>query len=168
MFARLSGHGGVIDNRRGHRPAHNSVAISIGAKANAPLLGPTWRCAGDLGDCPCSRSLRTNLAGIATAMVLAVVIGGLVHVDPVLHRSCVTHGVMLGEILKPDMGLPGLTSPQASRWTMIADATLTSLLRVVPAAVAGIAFLSGGQSGELASARLNAMHVRYRRDCRGR
>jgi len=33
------------------------------------------------------------------------------------------------------------------------------LLRVVPAAVPGIAFLSGGQSGELASARLNAMNV---------
>jgi len=36
---------------------------------------------------------------------------------------------------------------------------VTSLRRVVPAAVAGIAFLSGGQSSELASARLNAMNV---------
>jgi fructose-bisphosphate aldolase class I len=36
---------------------------------------------------------------------------------------------------------------------------LTTLLRAVPAAVAGIAFLSGGQSGELASARLNAMNM---------
>ena len=35
------------------------------------------------------------------------------------------------------------------------------LLRAVPAAVPGIAFLSGGQSGELASARLNAMNVRF-------
>ena len=34
------------------------------------------------------------------------------------------------------------------------------LLEVVPAAVPGIAFLSGGQSGKLASARLNAMHAR--------
>ncbi len=34
------------------------------------------------------------------------------------------------------------------------------LLETVPAAVPGIAFLSGGQSPELASARLNAMHVR--------
>jgi hypothetical protein len=32
----------------------------------------------------------------------------------------------------------------------------------VPAAVPGIAFLSGGQSGELASARLNAMNVRFK------
>jgi len=36
------------------------------------------------------------------------------------------------------------------------------LLRVVPAAVPGIAFLSGGQSSELASARLNAMNVRFK------
>jgi len=36
------------------------------------------------------------------------------------------------------------------------------LLRVVAAAVPGIAFLSGGQSGQLASARLNAMNVRFK------
>ena len=36
------------------------------------------------------------------------------------------------------------------------------LLRAVPGAVPGIAFLSGGQTGELASARLNAMNVRFK------
>ena len=36
------------------------------------------------------------------------------------------------------------------------------LLRTVPAAVSGIAFLSGGQNGELASARLNAMNLRFK------
>jgi len=36
------------------------------------------------------------------------------------------------------------------------------LLRVVPAAVPGIAFLSGGQPSKLASAHLNAMNVRFR------
>jgi len=35
-------------------------------------------------------------------------------------------------------------------------------VRAVPAAVPGIAFLSGGQSSELASARLNAMNVRFK------
>ena len=44
----------------------------------------------------------------------------------------------------------------------VADATVTCLLRTVPAAVPGIAFLSGGQPYELASARLNAMNVRFR------
>jgi fructose-bisphosphate aldolase class I len=45
---------------------------------------------------------------------------------------------------------------------VVADATVRCLLRAVPAAVRGIAFLSGGQSAELASARLNAMNVRFK------
>jgi len=44
----------------------------------------------------------------------------------------------------------------------VADATVRCLLRAVPAAVPGIAFLSGGQPAELASARLNAMNVRFK------
>jgi fructose-bisphosphate aldolase class I len=71
--------------------------------------------------------------------------------------------VMLeGMILKPNMVLPGLTCPQQEPVDEMADATVTCLLRGVPAAVPGIAFLSGGQSGELASARLNAMNVRFK------
>ena len=70
--------------------------------------------------------------------------------------------VMLeGMILKPNMVLPGLTCPNQATVEEVADATVRCLLRVVPAAVPGIAFLSGGQSGELASARLNAMNVRF-------
>ncbi len=65
-----------------------------------------------------------------------------------------------GMILKPNMVLPGLTCPQQATVDAIADATVQCLLRTVPAAVPGIAFLSGGQSGELASARLNAMNLR--------
>jgi len=41
----------------------------------------------------------------------------------------------------------------------VAVATVASLLRVVPASVPGIAFLSGGQRSELASARLNAINI---------
>lgn len=44
----------------------------------------------------------------------------------------------------------------------VADATVNSLLRVVPAAIPAIAFLSGGQSAELATARLNAINVRFK------
>jgi len=58
------------------------------------------------------------------------------------------------------MILPGLSCPNQPNADVVAEVTIGSLLRVVPAAVAGIAFLSGGQSGELASARLNAMNVR--------
>jgi fructose-bisphosphate aldolase class I len=67
-----------------------------------------------------------------------------------------------GMILKPNMVLPGSASEQRASDDEVADATIMCLLRVVPAAVPGIAFLSGGQSGELASARLNAMNTRFK------
>ena len=71
-------------------------------------------------------------------------------------------GVMLGGmILKPNMVLPGAACPTQETVDAVADATVRCLLRAVPAAVPGIAFLSGGQSPELASARLNAMNVRF-------
>ena len=73
------------------------------------------------------------------------------------------HGVMLeGMILKPNMVLPGLTCPKQESVDEVADTTVKCFLRVVPAAVQGIAFLSGGQSAELASARLNAMNLRFK------
>jgi fructose-bisphosphate aldolase class I len=69
-------------------------------------------------------------------------------------------GVVLeGMILKPNMVLAGLSCPKQETVEQVAAATIECFLRVVPAAVPGIAFLSGGQSGELASARLNAMNV---------
>ena len=67
-----------------------------------------------------------------------------------------------GMILKPNMVLPGLLCAEQEAVDTVADATIGSLLRVVPAAVPGVAFLSGGQSCELASARLNAMNVRFK------
>ena len=71
--------------------------------------------------------------------------------------------VMLeGMLLKPNMVLPGLTCPQQENVDEVADATVNCFLRTVPAAVPGIAFLSGGQSAELASARLNAMNTRFK------
>ena len=74
-----------------------------------------------------------------------------------------TQRVMLeGMILKPNMVLPGLTAPKQESVDEVADATVRCLLRAVPAAVPGIAFLSGGQPSELASARLNAMNVRFK------
>ncbi len=62
-------------------------------------------------------------------------------------------------ILKPNMVLPGLDCPEQDGIEAVASATLACLQRAVPAAVAGIAFLSGGQSAELASARLNAINA---------
>jgi len=67
-----------------------------------------------------------------------------------------------GMILKPNMVLPGKDCFKQDSVEEVADATVTCLLRAVPAAVPGIAFLSGGQPYELASTRLNAMNVRFK------
>ena len=72
-------------------------------------------------------------------------------------------GVLLeGMVLKPNMVLPGLNCSHQDSVDEVADVTVTVLLRALPAALAGVAFLSGGQSAELASARLNAMSQRYK------
>jgi glucose-6-phosphate isomerase len=72
-------------------------------------------------------------------------------------------GVMMeGMLLKPNMVLPGLTCSKQETVDEVADTTVRCLLRTVPAAVPGVMFLSGGQSCELASARLNAMNVRFK------
>ena len=74
-----------------------------------------------------------------------------------------TQRVMLeGMILKPNMVLPGMACPKQETVDEVADATVRCLLRSVPAAIPGIAFLSGGQTSELASARLNAMNFRFK------
>ena len=69
--------------------------------------------------------------------------------------------ILEGMILKPNMVLPGTDCVEKSDAEQIADATIRCLLRAVPAAVPGIAFLSGGQTGEAASNHLNVMNVRF-------
>lgn len=67
-----------------------------------------------------------------------------------------------GMLLKPNMVLPGSDCPKQESADEVADATVTCLLQTVPAAVPAVAFLSGGQSAKQASARLNAMNVRFK------
>lgn len=86
--------------------------------------------------------------------------------EEVLHtvfNQLYIQGVILeGIILKPNMIVPGLTCQKQESADDIADATVKCFLRAVPAAVPGITFLSGGQTAELASERLNAMNVRFK------
>jgi len=85
------------------------------------------------------------------------------HVLRTVFDQLYDQGVTLeGMLLKPNMVLPGLACPAPATVDEVADATVNVLLRAVPAAVPGIAFLSGGQPSELASARLNAMNVRFK------
>ncbi|MFQ5966671.1 MAG: class I fructose-bisphosphate aldolase [Acidimicrobiia bacterium] len=70
-----------------------------------------------------------------------------------------TAGVGFDEmVLKPNMVIPGKKSPQPASAENIAEMTIDCFHEVVPAAVPGIAFLSGGQSEEEATANLNAMN----------
>jgi len=80
----------------------------------------------------------------------------------VFHQLYTQRVLLEGMLLKPNMVLPGLTCPKQGTVDEVADATVSCLLRAVPAAVPGITFLSGGQSAKLASARLNAMNVRFK------
>ena len=69
-------------------------------------------------------------------------------------------GVMLeGMILKPNMVISALDYPEQASVEEVADATIECFLRVVPSAVAGICFLSGGQSELAATQHLNAMNA---------
>lgn len=69
-------------------------------------------------------------------------------------------GVVLeAMILKPNMVAPGEDCTEVASPAQVAAATVRCLLRAVPAAVPGVAFLSGGQAPRLATARLNAMHL---------
>jgi fructose-bisphosphate aldolase class I len=63
-----------------------------------------------------------------------------------------------GMILKPNMIVPGKKSGKQVSVEEVAEKTTKLLKRCVPAAVPGIAFLSGGQSDEEATAHLNAMN----------
>jgi len=61
-------------------------------------------------------------------------------------------------VLKPNMAIPGKKSPRRASVEEVADKTIRVLKACVPASVPGIAFLSGGQSDEEATAHLDAMN----------
>jgi fructose-bisphosphate aldolase, class I len=63
-----------------------------------------------------------------------------------------------GMILKPNMAVPGKKSAKQASVEEVAEKTVRLLKNCVPAAVPGIAFLSGGQSDEQATAHLDAMN----------
>jgi fructose-bisphosphate aldolase class I len=63
-----------------------------------------------------------------------------------------------GMVLKPNMVVPGKKSAKQASVEEVAEKTIRLLKNCVPAAVPGIAFLSGGQSDEDATAHLNAMN----------
>jgi len=76
-----------------------------------------------------------------------------------LYKALHEHRVRLeGTILKPNMVVSGKDCNVQASVKDVAVATLRVLKRTVPSAVPGIAFLSGGQTDELATAHLSAMN----------
>ncbi|HEX2118932.1 MAG TPA: class I fructose-bisphosphate aldolase [Acidimicrobiales bacterium] len=73
-----------------------------------------------------------------------------------LHRQRVDFSRM---VLKPNMVISGKDCPDQAGVDEVAERTLEVLRRNVPAAVPGVAFLSGGQTPEQATAHLNAMNL---------
>ncbi len=69
--------------------------------------------------------------------------------------------VLEGTVLKPSMVISGKGCPRQAPVAEVAERTVRVLKRTVPGAVAGIVFLSGGQSDELATAHLNEMNKTY-------
>ncbi|HEY1708917.1 MAG TPA: class I fructose-bisphosphate aldolase [Rhizomicrobium sp.] len=66
-----------------------------------------------------------------------------------------------GTILKPNMVISGKKCAKQASVEEVAEQTVNILKRCVPSAVPGVAFLSGGQSDEEATAHLNAMNAKY-------
>ena len=76
-----------------------------------------------------------------------------------VYAQLADHRVVLeATLLKPNMVLPGTDAPVQVGDQEIAETTVRVLRQAVPAAVPGIVFLSGGQSDEQATARLDAIN----------
>jgi fructose-bisphosphate aldolase class I len=71
------------------------------------------------------------------------------------------HVALEGMVLKPNMVISGMKCAKQASVDEVAERTVQILKRCVPSAVPGIAFLSGGQSDEQATAHLNAMNAKY-------
>jgi fructose-bisphosphate aldolase class I len=141
-----------------------------------------WRAVITIGDgIPSDYCLETNAHALARYAALCVEAGIVPIVEPevlmdgphtiercgevterTLHQ--VFHELFLQRVpleqilLKPNMVLSGTECATQASVRQVAEATLASFRRTVPAAVPGIVFLSGGQSDELATAHLNEMN----------
>jgi fructose-bisphosphate aldolase class I len=78
--------------------------------------------------------------------------------ETVFHALYEHRVVLQGMLLKPNMVLSGKECPQQASVQEVAEATVRCMKRVVPAAVPGLVFLSGGQTDLQATEHLNAMN----------
>ena len=131
---------------------------SLGIEANAEMLARYAAVCQGAGIVPIVEP-EVLLDGDHSLQRCAEVSEAVLHaVFHALHRHQVVLEWML---LKPSMVLPGKEHAQQADTDEIAQATIKLLRRVVPAAVPSINFLSGGQTPEQATIRLNAINALY-------
>lgn len=164
-----------LDGLRERLSEYASMGLRFAKWRSVIAIGdgiPSWRCIENNANVLARYAALCQEAGIVPIVEPEVLMDGnhdlqrcsevtgkvLHEVFNQLYRQRV---VVEGIILKPNMVLPGNDCREEYQTDEIAEATVTCLMRSVPAAVAGIAFLSGGQSSEDASQRLNAMNKRY-------
>lgn len=141
-----------------------------------------WRCALKIGNKePSELSIQANAETLARMAIISQNNGLVPIVEPEIlmdgdhdlnvaiqaaervlsatYARCQLHGLYLeGSLLKPNMVCPGSECTKKYTPYDIAQATVTAFRRTVPSAVAGITFLSGGQSEEEATIHLNAIN----------
>ncbi|PVY76847.1 fructose-bisphosphate aldolase [Tamilnaduibacter salinus] len=140
-----------------------------------------WRCVFHISETlPSTQAIEANAETLARYAALCQSVGivpivepeVLINGDHTIERSAEVNEVVIDAvfealrrhrvqletmILKPSMVTPGKDAPNATP-EQVAEATIAVFRRVVPAAVPGINFLSGGQTPEEATANLNAIN----------
>ncbi|PAV25497.1 fructose-bisphosphate aldolase class I [Tamilnaduibacter salinus] len=140
-----------------------------------------WRCVFHISETlPSTQAIEANAETLARYAALCQSVGivpivepeVLINGDHTIERSAEVNEVVIDAvfealrrhrvqletmILKPSMVTPGKDGPNATP-EQVAEATIAVFRRVVPAAVPGINFLSGGQTPEEATANLNAIN----------
>jgi len=140
------------------------AVITIGEKI------PSWACIEANAHALARYALLSQEAGIVPIVEPEVLMDGDHSIEQcyevtelaqrITFQQLKNQGVALeGMILKPSMVISGASSTNRADIQTVAEQTVKCLLASVPAAVPGIAFLSGGQSDEEASAHLNAMNA---------
>ena len=147
----------------GARFAKWRAVISIGDKI------PTHRCIGTNAELLARYAALCQEADVVPIVEPEVLMDGAHTIDrhfevtqqtlECVFNALFEHRVVLeGMLLKPNMVLSGKDCPQQASVQEVADATVRCMKRVVPAAVPGLVFLSGGQSDLQATEHLNAMN----------
>ncbi|MBX9904925.1 MAG: fructose-bisphosphate aldolase class I [Burkholderiales bacterium] len=161
-------------------PKRCAEYVQLGAKF------AKWRAVIDIGrDMPSSTSIAANAHALARYAAICQEAGLVPIVEPevlmdgdhtierceevtewtlnAVYEALYLNRVVLEHtVLKPSMVISGKKCAKQAPVDEVAARTVRVLKRSVPAAVAGIVFLSGGQSDEIATAHLNSMNVQFK------